>query len=345
MTTLLSENLWPYFRNLTHNSATKRAAIAYVTTDEYIQFGAGEVLVVDASDAAIAAGQTDAAVLERALDRGARLFSYQHLHAKVLVFDGSSSIGSANMSWLSAEVLTEANWLSDDAEMGDLANAFIDSLLETAIPIDRDFVERIKAIEVQPRSATGYTGVRSYRRRRPHPVLLYFQEIMPGDVRKYQTSSADAQTGGGARDLRVSPAATYERVLRRMFTRATGSDGVFEGRITWRTESGDDQDTAVELWSPTDARPNELRIARFYEVGGWQMNEEQYNDERSNGQLWYFILEMGANGLVTARLLQLQHLDLEDPLVAEHVHTQNDAATSGHAVRGAVDLIDRVTYP
>ena len=75
MSTLLSDALWESLRSLSISAVSKRAAVAYVTSDDFVAFGHSDTLVVDASDAAIANGQSDSAVLRRAFDRGARLYS------------------------------------------------------------------------------------------------------------------------------------------------------------------------------------------------------------------------------------------------------------------------------
>lgn len=343
MNTLLSDTLWDTLHRLSDSSSSRQAAVAYVTSDDHVAFTGGDVLVTDASDSAITNGQTDARVLEKAFLRGAELYSCSDLHAKVIVFDASVTVGSANLSRHSANVLLEAAWLSDDQEAASLALSFIDGLKGQSTCIDEPFLERIKTLEVRPRPGTGYRGPRSYRRHRPHPTLLYFQEILPGDVRKYRTESADAQTGGGARDLRISPAATYEPVLRQMFSNQTDKLDVTDGTVEWTTLAGNDESTTVQLRPPNVSRPNELRIGRFYDIGGWSIDEGQYAAEREAGHRWFFVLEKGATGIVTARLLQEQHLDLEDPLVSQHVALQVANSPEDHAARGAVDLQDRTT--
>ena len=345
MKTILSRELWPQLERLSAGCQVKRAAVAYVTSDQHIQFGTGDVLIVDASDSAIAGGQTDAMVIERAFERGAQLFSLAGLHTKVIVFDRTVSIGSANISALSRERLVEASLVADDSETTELAEAFLQDVLKRATLIDRAFIQRIKQIEVQPRFGTGYRGPKSYRRRHPHPILLYFQEILPGDVLKYRTQSADATTGGGARDLRISPAGVYRPILERMFPGQPDENGVVQGSISWSFPSGEGDSKIVELWRPTEARPNELRIGRFYEIGGWDIDEEQYNAERGEGFRWFYVLEMSQDGSVMARLLQQQHLDREDPLVAEHIQRQIQSTPDTHAARGAVDLATRTVVP
>lgn len=345
MKAILSRELWPQLERFSAECHLKRAAVAYVTTDEHIQFGEGDLLVVDASDSAVAGGQTDALVIERAFERGARLFSVAGLHAKVIMFDGIVSIGSANLSLRSRESLVEASWVSDDVESAEQAEAFLQDVLARALPIDLAFVERIKRIEVQPRFGTGYRGRKSYRRPHPHPVLLYFQEILSGDLLKYRSQSAEALTGGGARDLRISPARVYRPILDRMFPGRPDENGVVQGAIFWVLPSGAEESKIIDLWPPTDARPTELRIGRFYEVGGWEIDEEQYEAERQEGLRWFYVLELSNDGNVMARLLQQQHLGREDPLVAQHILRQIGATPDTHAARGAVDLVTRTVVP
>src|SRR6266576_3458871 len=98
MQKIISNNLWGEIQRLALKSKTKRAAIAYVTTDKYLKFGKGDVLVVDASDAAIACGETSAAVLKQAYKRGAELYSSDRLHAKFILLDHVAVVGSANLS-------------------------------------------------------------------------------------------------------------------------------------------------------------------------------------------------------------------------------------------------------
>lgn len=340
MTLLDSTGLWARRRTLSSEGRRKLAAVAYVTSDEDIVFSSGDTLVLDASDASIANGRTDARVIERAFERGAELYSLKDLHAKVIVFESEVSVGSANISWKSANVLVEAEWLTNDPVAVGEAVRFLHGLVAMSVPIDAEFVSRILQIEVRPQD-NSYLGPRSYRRRYPHPVLLFFREVLPGDVRKFQRTASDAGSGGGARDLRVSPQLVFEPVLRQMFPFETDEDGVTRGDITWTTDAGQDVSVPVRLWRPTGARSNELRIGQFYAVDAWHIDEEQYLEERANGLRWFFVLELGASGIVTPRLLQQQHLDLEDPLVSVHVRRQIERTPPNQAVRGAVDLQER----
>lgn len=75
MNELLCDDLWSTIRRLAHRAAVRRAAVAYVTSDEILRFSEGDVLVTDASDHAIAAGRPSAHVLQDAFTRKVRLYS------------------------------------------------------------------------------------------------------------------------------------------------------------------------------------------------------------------------------------------------------------------------------
>ena len=94
-------------------------------------------------------------------------------------------------------------------------------------------------------------------------VRVLYQEVREATILKALTESADATTGGGARDLRLSPYCQFRPFLERMFTRtgATGVGGTVRlGTATW----GDGAVTReIAFWPPTNARPNEGRIANI----------------------------------------------------------------------------------
>jgi hypothetical protein len=79
MNELLCDSLWSTIKRLAKRATTKRAAVAYITSDEFVKFADGDVLITDASEPAIASGQTNAKVLARAFKRGAELYSLRGL--------------------------------------------------------------------------------------------------------------------------------------------------------------------------------------------------------------------------------------------------------------------------
>jgi phosphatidylserine/phosphatidylglycerophosphate/cardiolipin synthase-like enzyme len=113
MQRVLSADIWNEIGKRAKTADTRKAAIAYFTKD-LVGFRAADVLVVDASSHAIRTGQTDAKLLQKLHRAGVRLFSQEGLHAKVLLLDGYSVVGSANMSASSARLI-EAAVISDNA--------------------------------------------------------------------------------------------------------------------------------------------------------------------------------------------------------------------------------------
>jgi hypothetical protein len=150
MNRLLSHNLWPTVANLAKNTV-KRAAIAYVSSDEHLQFGEGDLLVCDASSNAIKTGQTSAAVLKRAFDRGSRLYNLPGLHAKILLLNEKALIGSANASGSSAHSLIEAGLLTDQPTIVATAQSFVNQLTSQAEELDERKLKKLLAIKVARR--------------------------------------------------------------------------------------------------------------------------------------------------------------------------------------------------
>jgi hypothetical protein len=147
MNELQCHNLWKTIKKLAKRPGPKRAAVAYVTSEQHVRFGEGDALVTDASDNAIASGQTDAKLLDEAFQRNAKLYSIPGLHCKVLVMAGTAIIGSANLSVMS-ESRVEAAWVSDHPTAVSMASSLVEDLTEHADEIDSDFLKHIKNIEV-----------------------------------------------------------------------------------------------------------------------------------------------------------------------------------------------------
>jgi hypothetical protein len=66
---VLTDKIWREVATRARSAPTRKAAIAYVTTDD-IGLRAGDVLVTDASPRAIRSGQTDAKVLRKLYGAG-----------------------------------------------------------------------------------------------------------------------------------------------------------------------------------------------------------------------------------------------------------------------------------
>ena len=99
------------------------------------------------------------------------------------------------------------------------------------------------------------------------PVRILFQKLTPATARKARAQSADARTGGGARDIRFGPYNQLQPFMNRFFTRGPERRRgrlVRMGTATW----GDGRnEVQLEYWSPTDSRPNEGRIGKIPALG------------------------------------------------------------------------------
>lgn len=93
--------------------------------------------------------------------------------------------------------------------------------------------------------------------------VVVYMEVSVADRRKFDAKSADAKTGGGARDLRF-PWVPFEGPMDRIFSEPSATAkkaGVRVAKVTYRRD-GVHKVTDLEYWPPTIARPSEGRIAR-----------------------------------------------------------------------------------
>lgn len=183
MLRIVSDGLWSEIRKLRRPRGAVSAAIAYVTSDAYLKLRRGDVLVCDASDSAIASGQTSTDVLRAAFARGAKVFSSPGLHAKALVLGRVAVVGSANMSESSASTLDEAAMITDDARAVAGVRALVERLSQGADRVDARFLARIAKIKVRPPR-------RASRRRRPIKIgsqRAWLINVVPLDDDKHES--------------------------------------------------------------------------------------------------------------------------------------------------------------
>lgn len=108
-------------------SEPAHVAVAYFGSSgsRLLPLPSGSHLVVDASVAAVSAGQTCPDGLVKLQRRGTRIYSYQGLHAKVYVFQTEAFIGSANVSYSSSDTLFEAMLRTNSPHVLNAARAFV----------------------------------------------------------------------------------------------------------------------------------------------------------------------------------------------------------------------------
>jgi len=104
------------------------------------------------------------------------------------------------------------------------------------------------------------------------PVRILFQQVTPAFIRKAMASSADATSGGGARDLRLRPDDKFRPFMERLLPQSRsqvrrGRNGAEDenliihfGTVTWGDGT---EEREIEYWPPTNARVGEGRIARI----------------------------------------------------------------------------------
>ena len=89
---------------------------------------------------------------------------------------------------------------------------------------------------------------------------IVFKEIVEGDRKKFEAASnLDSSAGGGARDLRFRPFDKFGPVFERLFP-DKDEKGVCKGEFH-RLDDGVERATEAFFHPPTNARPNEGRLA------------------------------------------------------------------------------------
>lgn len=90
---------------------------------------------------------------------------------------------------------------------------------------------------------------------------VVFKEILDGDRRKYKAESNDANSGGGARDLRFRPYEKFRPIFEKMLPEVN-EKGVAVGQFYWY----EDEQLVIKdaFFHPeTNARPKEGRISNI----------------------------------------------------------------------------------
>jgi hypothetical protein len=145
------------------------------------------------------------------------------------------------------------------------------------------------------------------------PVIVFFQETKPDDIDKYFIQSNNADTGGGARDLRIRPPDEFWRDLSPFF-QVEISARQRSGTIYSADKRQDNKTVSAEvsLWGPTNTR-NEVRIGRFYAVAGWEIPADEFNSDFTNGIAWFYLLVLDDNNNVWARTMRSTTIGKNDP--------------------------------
>ena len=105
----MGPQLWPEIWRAAGRSGKRYLACAYAGRHaaELIPLSDGDVVVVDASQDALKAGQTSPDAIAKSLGAQAPVYSHPGLHAKAYLLGGCAFIGPANASRHSEETLVE----------------------------------------------------------------------------------------------------------------------------------------------------------------------------------------------------------------------------------------------
>lgn len=152
------------------------------------------------------------------------------------------------------------------------------------------------------------------------PLTAFCQEVKIGDLKKYQNQSNNSPTGGGARDLRISPAKIFWDEMKPFFPTeisVRSRTGVLLSEGSSNTHSAE-----INLMGPTAARRNELRICEISKINGWRITKSEYDVKISKGYKWFFLLIIDDKNQVWASKFCSDVLDRMDekiklPLLAD----------------------------
>lgn len=138
-------DVWPHITKVMAGRGRRRAAVAYLGREapQFLRLRRHDILVVNASDAALLAHATSPDALDAYVRAGVRVLSTPTLHAKVIVTPTVAVVGSANASTHSRE-LVEAVVITKSQATIEAARRFIDGLAHLT-QVDRNFVEAARA--------------------------------------------------------------------------------------------------------------------------------------------------------------------------------------------------------
>ncbi len=187
---LITEKIWQEITSACKASQYRSyIAVAYFGKDGAVRLplSDGSVLVVDASEAAVKAGQTSPEELIKLYRKGVSIYSMAGLHAKVYVIGTQLFIGSANVSSNSEkEFLKEAMFHTTSRKLVTDAKKYVEGLATVEIGLHE--LRELKKL-YKERKLPGGHGGRSIAS--SHNVFLYKL-----DYKDYQEESLDAYDEG-----------------------------------------------------------------------------------------------------------------------------------------------------
>ncbi len=188
---LFLDRVWEPISERCARPGKKVVVISYVGkgATKLLHFGIGDILVTNASDAAIRAGSTDANELHIITGKKTVIYNVDNLHAKVIITPRAVIIGSANASTNSKQQLLEACMSSTDSKVIASAGVWARSLFGDLLTPEQ--IERKMKLKVAARRFTGARKKADAETPDHAPLwLTYVAEFLePGDL-------ADEMTAG-----------------------------------------------------------------------------------------------------------------------------------------------------
>ncbi|QKK08983.1 MAG: hypothetical protein HND58_12975 [Planctomycetota bacterium] len=126
---------------------------AYFTAAPHLALRRGDVLICDASDAAVRAGATCRDALASAFYAGVQCFSLVGLHAKLFLLDDLVVVGSMNATLNSAR-LCEACYIGKNASDRAAAEEVFAKVRDAATPVTEQTLLRLQRLPLADRTKT-----------------------------------------------------------------------------------------------------------------------------------------------------------------------------------------------
>lgn len=193
-TVFVSQNFWPHLTKAVRRAQQRcDVAVAYLGAgaSRLLPLPKGSRLVVDASERAVASGQTCPADLIKL--RGVTKYNVPNLHAKVFVLGSAAYIGSANVSRHSASQLVEAVVRTTEPGAVRAARTFVrQHCLHELTPI---VLKRLAKLYRPPRLPGGKRGKRqpALTSRAPSLPRLFLAQLRLQDWSEEDQALHDAE--------------------------------------------------------------------------------------------------------------------------------------------------------
>jgi hypothetical protein len=143
----LGSRIWTAIERFA-NVHPKTVAVAYFSLPTPLHLRKGDVVITNASAAAVKSGQTSAPELLKAATRGVKIYSVPSMHAKVLYTRRAALVSSANLS-LSSRSLNEAGILVSEPRVLAQVGQYLGALRRQAKrPLRLSELRALAALEV-----------------------------------------------------------------------------------------------------------------------------------------------------------------------------------------------------